>query len=110
MYFHANLDLYINITNTENEVHVFQSCIYNYFILTDNSKDTDYTRNSLSTEYIHLSRRQLKKILKELKNGTNSEDSTRICYVSKLIRVKYSKKGNKLLNEMTHDERIEKDY
>ena len=84
--------------------------IYDYFKLIDNSKDPEYTWNSLSTEYNHLSRRQLKRILKELKNDTNNEDSTRIRYVNKLIRVKYSKKSNKLCNKMTHDEGIEKDF
>ena len=49
-------------------------------------------------------------ILKELKNDTNNEDSTRIRYVCKLTRVKYSKKCNKLRTETTPDEKIEKDF
>ena len=49
-------------------------------------------------------------ILKELKNDTNNEDSTRIRYVCKLTRVKYSKKCNKLRTEMTPDEKIKKDF
>ena len=51
MYFHADLDLHSNITDIENEVRVFQSCIYDYFKLIDSSKDPEYTSNSLSTEY-----------------------------------------------------------
>ena len=105
MYFHANLDLRSNITNIENEVRVLQSCTHDYVKLIGNTKDPDYTCNSLSTEYHHLSRRQLKMILKELKNDTNNDDSTRISYVSKLIRIKYSKKSNKLRTEMAHDEK-----
>lgn len=88
MFFNANLDLHSNITKFENNVRVFQSCIYDYFSLIDNNKDPDWTWNSLSTEYNHLSRRQLKRFLKELKNDTNNEDSTRIRYVSKLTSVK----------------------
>ena len=92
-------------------MRVFQSCIYDYFKYIDNSKDPEYTRNSLYAEYDHISRRQLKKFLKGSKNETNNEeDSTRMRYVSKLIRVKNSEKGNKLRTEMTHDERIEKDF
>ena len=88
MSFNANLDLHSNITKFENNVRVFQSCIYDYFSLIDNNEDPDWTWNSLSTEYNHLSRRQLKRFLKELKNDTNNEDSTRIRYVSKLTSVK----------------------
>lgn len=88
MFFNANLDLHSNITKFENNVRVFQSYIYDYFSLIDNNKDPDWTWNSLSTEYNHLSRRQLKRFLKELKNDTNNEDSTRIRYVSKLTSVK----------------------
>ena len=88
MFFNANLDLQSNITKFENNVRVFQSCIYDYFSLIDNNKDPDWTWNSLSTEYNHLSRRQLKRFLQELKNDTNNEDSTRIRYVSKLTSVK----------------------
>ena len=105
MYFHANLDLHSNITNIENEVRVLQSFIYDYFKLIVNSKNPYHTWNSLSTEYNHLSRHQLKMILKELKNDTNNEDSTRIRYVCKLTRVKYSKKCNKLRPEMTPENR-----
>lgn len=35
---------------------------------------------------------------------------TRVRYVSKLIRVKYGRKSNKLRTEMRHDERIAKDF
>ena len=51
----------------ENEVCVFQSCIYDYFKLIEKSKGPNHTRNSLFTEYNHLSWRQLKKIWKSLK-------------------------------------------
>ena len=110
MYFNANLDLQSDITKIENEVLAFQFCIYNYFKLIDKNKDPDYIQNSLFTEYNHLSRRKLKKILNELKSDTNNEDLTRIRYISKFIRVKYGKKGSKLRTEMTHDKRIEKDF
>ena len=78
--------------------------------LIDKSKDPDHTRNSLFSEYNHLSRRQLKKVLKELKSNTDVDNSTRIRYVSKLIRIKYRKKGSRLRTEMTNDEKIEKDF
>ena len=87
MYFHANVDIHRDITNIKNKLRVFQSCTYDYFKLTDNYIIYNSTRNSLSAEYNHL-----KTVFKELKNGTDNEDSTRICYVSKLIRVKYNKK------------------
>ena len=96
MYFHANLDLHSEITDIENEVCVFQSCFYNYFKI-DKSKDLDRSRNYLFSEYNHLSRRQLKKkFLKQLKSNTDADNSTRIRYVSKLIRIKYSKKDSRL--------------
>ena len=76
MYFHANVDIHRDITNIKNKLRVFQSCTYDYFKLTDNYIIYNST------------------VFKELKNGTDNEDSTRICYVSKLIRVKYNKKGN----------------
>ena len=46
---------------------MFQPCIYDYFKLIDKSKDPDHTRNSIFSEYNHLSQRQLKNFLKELK-------------------------------------------
>ena len=55
MYFHANLDLHSDITDNKNNVLMFQSCIYDYFRLIEKSKDPDHTRNSLFTEYNHLS-------------------------------------------------------
>ena len=46
MYLHANLVLLSVITDIENEVCVFESCIYDYFKLIEKSKDPDHTRNS----------------------------------------------------------------
>ena len=60
MYFHANLDLHSHITNIENKVCVFQSCVYDYFKLIEKIKHPDHTKNSLFTEYNHLSGRQQK--------------------------------------------------
>ena len=34
--------------------------------------------------------------MKELKSNTDADNSTRIRYASKLIRIKYSKKGSRL--------------
>ena len=48
--------------------------------------------------------------MKELQTNTDADNSTRIRYVSKLIRIKYSKKGSRLRTEMTNDEKIEKDF
>ena len=110
MYLHANLVLLSVITDIENEVCVFESCIYDYFKLIEKSKDPDHTGNSLFTEYNHPSRHQLKKILNELKSNTNADDSTRTRYVIKLIIIKYSKKGSRLPTEMTTDEEIEKQF
>ena len=89
MYFHANVNIHRDITNIKHKLRVFQFCTYDYFKLIDNYIIYNSTRNSLSTEYNHL-----KTVFKELKNGTDNEDSTSIRYVSKLVRVKYSKKGN----------------
>lgn len=110
MYFNANLDLHSNITKFENKVRMIQSCIYDYFRLIDNNKDPDWTWNSLSTEYNHLSRRQRKTFLKVLKNDTSNEDSTRIRYLSKLTSVKQTEKSSKLRTEMAFNERIEKNF
>ena len=98
MYFHANLDLHNDITDIENEVCVFQSSIFNYFKVIDKSKDPDHTRNSLFSECNHLSRRQLEIFF----FNTDADNSTRIQYISKLIRIKYSKKGSsRLRTKMT---------
>ena len=67
MYLHANLVLLSVITDIENEVCVFESCIYDYFKLIEKSKDPDHTRNSLFTGYNNLSGRQLKLFRKSLK-------------------------------------------
>ena len=48
MYLHANLVLLSVITDIENEVCVFESCIYDYFKLIEKSKDPDHTRNSFT--------------------------------------------------------------
>ena len=48
--------------------------------------------------------------MKGLKGNTDADNSARIRDVSKLIRIKYSKKGSKLRTEMTNDEKIEKDF
>ena len=45
-----------------------------------------------------------------LKSNTEADNSTRIRYVSKLIRIKYTKKSSKLRTEMTNDDKIEKDF
>ena len=59
MYFHAILDLHSDIKAIENEVCLFQSCIYDYFKVIEKSEDPDHTMNFLFTECNHLSRRQL---------------------------------------------------
>ena len=46
MYLHANLVLLSDITDIENEICVFESCINDYFKLIEKSKDADHTRNS----------------------------------------------------------------
>ena len=102
--------IHSNITDIENEVCVFQSCIYDYFKINDKSKDPDHTRNSLFSEYNDLSRRQLKNFLKDFKRNTDADNSIKIRYVNKLIRIKRSKKGSRLRTEMTNDEKIEKDF
>ena len=48
--------------------------------------------------------------MKELKSNTDADNSTRIRYVSKLTRIKYSTKSSRLCIEMTNDEKIEKDF
>ena len=48
--------------------------------------------------------------MKDLKSNTDANNSTRIRYVSKLIRIKYSKKGSRLRTEMTNDDKTEKDF
>ena len=80
--------IHSNITDIENEVCVFQSCIYDYFKINDKSKDPDHTRNSLFSEYNDLSRRQLKIFLKDFKRNTDAFNYIKIRYVNKLIRIK----------------------
>ena len=58
-----NLNIYTTCVRS-NEARMFQSFIYDYIKLTDNSNNPDYTCNSLSRECNHLSRRELKKVLK----------------------------------------------
>ena len=67
--------------------------------------------NILFNEYNHLSRRQLKKVLKQLKNDVTPTSLDRVKYISKLIRLKYSKKTRRFLNaDPTHNDRIEKNF
>ena len=65
MYLHANLVLLSVITDIENEVCVFESCIYDYFKLIEKSKDPDHTRNSFYW-INHLFRRQPKKLFERV--------------------------------------------
>ena len=57
-------------------------------------------------KYNHLSRRLLKKQLRHLKSLQNAELSTEIRYISKLLRLKCSKRTHVLLNVNEHDERM----
>ena len=60
----------------------------------------------LENEYSHFSKRQLKKLLKELKSN-QMEKHDEIRYVSKLIRKKYNE-GDKILNTKNHNESVAK--
>ena len=62
------------------------------------------------TDNNHLSRRQLKYYLNELKSLQNDNVSNEIRYISKLLRLKYSKRTHRILSEKTHDQRIKGNF
>ena len=106
-YFHQKLNLTDKILDLDCEVDNFHSCIYDYF---KSVEKVDKTPLSEFTELIGLSRRQLKKLLKSLKTTGLEDDLPKIRAISKLLRVKYSKKGFQYRNELSHDTKIEKHF
>ena len=88
--------------------------IYTYFksnFGTYNNEDDSISEGSIfQQKYNHLSRRQLKYHLSELKKLQCNEATQEIRYISKLLRVKYSKRTHRMLSEKTHDERIQENF
>ena len=93
-YFRTKFDVTKEITDIDSEVQFFQATLYEYFCNTHGTVRSECT-NDLHTRYDNLSRRQLKRILKELKDDQNVDNSRDIQYIAKLIRLKYSKKTYK---------------
>ena len=54
------------------EICDFQNCIYNFFNINETNKNNmgNIEENILCIEYNHLLRRQVKKVLKKLKNDS----------------------------------------
>ena len=80
----------INDVNTE--IQTVQNTIYDYFA--NNYGTVNGESDDLKQLYDHLSKRQLKKELKRLKDENSENNSRAIRYLSKLIRSKYSKRNS----------------
>ena len=102
------------ITDLNREVDLLQESIYNYFRdVADRSDVSNTNAETLSLfqmKYNHLSRRQLKYHLNELKSLQCDTLTSEIQYVSKLLRLKYSKRTHALLSEKSHDIRIQENF
>ncbi|CAB4019443.1 Hypothetical predicted protein, partial [Paramuricea clavata] len=113
-YFRANLNISNEITDINTEISSLQDMIYTYFksnFGTYNNEDDSISEGSIfQQKYNHLSRRQLKYHLSELKKLQCNEATQEIRYISKLLRVKYSKRTHRILSEKTHDERIQENF
>ena len=113
-YFKATINLSAEITDLNGEVDLFQESIYNYFRdVADRSDVSNTNAETLSLfqmKYNHLSRRQLKYHLNELKSLQCDTLTSEIQYVSKLLRLKYSKRTHALLSEKSHDIRIQENF
>jgi hypothetical protein len=110
-YFKATINLSAEITDLNREVYLLQESIYNYFRdVADRSDVSNTNAETLSLfqmKYNYLSRRQLKYHLNELKSLQCDTLASDIQYVSKLLRLKYSKRTHALLSEKSHDIRIQ---
>ena len=80
------------IENIDDSVQTLQRIIYNY--VKSNYGNVDSNIEEFSNTYDNMSRNQLKKALKQLKERNDSLEK-KIGYVSKLLRSKFGKKGNK---------------
>ena len=93
---------------------LLQESIYNYFRdVADRSDVSNTNAETLSlfqSKYNHLSRRQLKYHHNELKSLQCDTLTSEIQYVSKLLRLKYSKTTHALLSEKSHDIRIQEHF
>ena len=73
-YFKTKFYVTKEITDIESEVQFFQATVYEYFCNTQGTVRSECT-NDLHTRYDNLSRRQLKRLLKELKDDQNVDKS-----------------------------------
>ena len=80
------------IENIDDSVQTLQRIIYSYF--KSNYGNVDSNIEEFSNTYDNVSRNQLEKALKQLKERNDSPEKE-IVYVSKLLRSKFRKKGNK---------------
>ena len=78
------------IENIDDSVQTSQGIIYNYF--KSNYGNVGSYIEEFSNTYDNMSRKLLKKALKQLK-GKNDSPEKEIVYVSKLLRSKFGKKG-----------------
>ena len=81
------------IENINDSVQTLQRIVYNYF--KSNYGNVGSNIEEFSNTYDNMSRNQFKKALKQLKESNDSPEKE-IVYVSKLLRSKFGKKGNKL--------------
>ena len=61
-------------------------------------------------KYNHLSRRQLRYHLNEQKNLHCDETANETRFISKLLRLKYSKRTYRILSVKNYDERIQENF
>ena len=80
------------IENIDDSVQTLQRIIYNYFKI--NYGNVGSNIEEFSNTFDNMSRNQLKKALKQLKER-NDSPGKEIVYVSKLLRSKFGNKGNK---------------
>ena len=89
-YFKVALPVNHPIENIDDSVQTLQRIIYNYF--KSNYGNVGSYIEEFSNTYDNMSRKLLKKALKQLKEKNDSPEKE-IVYVSKLLRSKFRKKG-----------------
>jgi hypothetical protein len=91
-FFKVNLGYNGEIEDVNTVIKNVQNTIYDYFA--NNYGTVGGESACLKQRYDKLSKRQLKKELRNLKNENNLNNTREIRYISRLIRVKYSKTAN----------------
>jgi hypothetical protein len=104
-FFKLHLNCNNEIEDINKEIKNIQNTLYDYFA--DNYGTVGGESDDLKQHYGDLSKRQLKKELRNLKNQNNPNNDRAIRYISKQIRAKYSKSA---IKDRDHNTEIKENF